>query len=191
MNDLRGGTLQWLALLTCLLATAPSAATAQAEQACTAGTISEITFDRQKPFNPVANSENSTLVGRILYTAGSRMDRPFQLTLRGREAVRSYDDDAFPGAKRLLATLEQRIPFPGLDLSFLDLGLAGFVDAGKVWGGSVPYGADSKWEAGVGLGIRIGLPAGGQNVLRTDLALPVTGQREEKGVVFRLYPSVP
>jgi hypothetical protein len=135
-------------------------------------------------------SENSTLLSRIKYTSGSRMDRPFQLTLGGREAVRSYNDDAFPGGQRFLAMLEQRIPFPGLNSSFADLGLAGFVDAGKMWGGTVPYGADSKWEAGVGVGVRIGLPAGGQNVLRMDFALPLTGQREEKGVVFRLYTEL-
>ncbi len=135
-------------------------------------------------------SETSTLLSRIQYTSGSRMDRPFQLTLGGREAVRSYDEDAFPGARRFLATLEQRIPFPGLSVGFADLGLAGFVDAGKMWAGSVPYGADSEWEAGVGAGLRIGLPAGGHNVLRIDFSLPLTGQREEKGVVFRLYTEL-
>ena len=135
-------------------------------------------------------SETSALLGRIQYTSGSRMDRPFQLTLGGREAVRSYNEDAFPGAQRFLAMLEQRIPFPGLSIGFADLGLAGFVDAGKMWAGTVPYGADSEWEAGVGLGLRIGLPAGGQNVLRLDLGLPLTGQRDEKGVVFRLYTEL-
>ena len=135
-------------------------------------------------------SEDSSLMGRILYASGSRMDRPFQLTLGGREAVRSYTEDAFPGARRVLATLEHRIPFPGLNLSFADLGLAGFVDAGKVWAGSVPYGADSSWEAGVGLGIRIGLPAGGQSILRLDWALPVTGRGNEKAVIFRLYTEL-
>ncbi len=135
-------------------------------------------------------SETSTLIGRVQYTSGSRMDRPFQLTLGGREAVRSYDEDAFPGARRFLAMLEQRIPFPGPSIPFADLGLAGFVDAGKMWAGTVPYGADSEWEAGVGLGIRIGLPAGGQNVLRMDFGFPLTGQKEEKGVVFRLYTEL-
>ncbi len=118
------------------------------------------------------------------------MDRPFQLTLGGREAVRGYNEDAFPGARRLLATLEQRLPFPRFDISFMDLGLAAFVDAGKVWAGDVPYGVTSGWEAGVGVGIRMGIPAGGQNVLRADLGLPLTGQREEKGVVFRLYTEL-
>ena len=135
-------------------------------------------------------TENSTLFGRIQYTSGSRMDRPFQLTLGGREAVRGYNADAFPGAQRFLATLEQRISLPGVRVPFVDVGLAGFVDAGKMWAGNVPYGADSEWEAGVGVGIRFGVPAAGHNVLRVDLGLPLTGQRDEKGVIFRFYTEL-
>ncbi len=60
MNDPRGGTLQRLAILTCLLAAAPSAAAAQAAQACEMGAISEITFDRQKPFLPEATAEDAS-----------------------------------------------------------------------------------------------------------------------------------
>jgi hypothetical protein len=135
-------------------------------------------------------SETSMLLSRVKYTSGSRMDRPYQLTLGGREAVRSYNDDAFPGAQRLLVTLEQRIPFPGPNVGFADLGLAGFVDAGKMWAGSVPYGANSEWEAGIGAGVRIGLPAGAQSVLRLDFTIPLTGQREAKGVGFRLYTEL-
>ncbi len=137
-----------------------------------------------------AFSENSTLVSRIQYTSGSRMDRPFQPTLGGREAVRGYDVDAFPGAQRFLATLEQRISLPGIRVPFADVGLAGFVDAGKMWAGGVPYGADSDWKAGVGVGIRVGVPAAGESVFRVDLGIPVTGQREEQGVVLRLYTEL-
>jgi hypothetical protein len=133
-------------------------------------------------------SESSTLFGRVLYTAGYKMDRPYQVTLGGREGVRGYDDDAFPGSRRLLATLEQRLP--GLTFGLGDLGLAGFVDAGKVWAGTVPYGADSDWEAGVGVGLRFRAAAAGRSVLRADFGLPVTGHKEEKGITFRLYAEL-
>jgi hypothetical protein len=133
-------------------------------------------------------TETSTLFGRVMYTTGSRMDRPFQLTLGGREAVRGFNDDAFPGASRFLATLEQRIPMPGVTTSIADLGLAGFVDAGKIWGGDVPYGADSDWQASIGVGVRIRAAAGGQSVVRMDFGVPLTSQ--ENKVVFRFYTEM-
>ena len=46
------------------------------------------------------------------------------------------------------------------------------------------------FAAGVGIGLRIGIPAGGQSILRMDLGVPLTGQRAEKGVVFRLYTEL-
>ena len=63
MNRHRGGPLQRLAMLTCLLVAVPSAASAQAGQACEMGAISEITFDRQKPFLPEATSEDAKFGG--------------------------------------------------------------------------------------------------------------------------------
>jgi hemolysin activation/secretion protein len=123
-----------------------------------------------------------------MYPSGSRMDRPSQLTMGGREAVRGFTDDAFPGARRFLATLEQRIPLPGVTTSFADLGLAGFVDAGKMWAGEVPYGADSDWEASIGIGLRIRAAGFGQSVFRLDLGVPLTSQ--EHRVVFRFYTEL-
>jgi len=137
-----------------------------------------------------AFSESSTLFGRVLYTAGYSMDRPYQLTLGGRESVRAFNEDAFPGAHRMIATIEQRLPLPGISTGFADFGWAAFADAGKVWAGDVPYGADSDWEAGIGIGLRMGAPAGVQNVFRVDFGMPLTGHREEKGVVIRIYTEL-
>ena len=61
MNDPLGGAIPRLAMLACFLAAAPSAVAAQATQACEMGTISEITFDRQKPFNAEATAEDASL----------------------------------------------------------------------------------------------------------------------------------
>jgi hypothetical protein len=132
----------------------------------------------------------TSLFGRALYTAGYSLDRPFQLTVGGRESVRAYNEDAYPGARRLLATLEQRTPLPGWSTGFADLGFAFFADAGRVMPGSVPYGVDSGWKVGVGAGLRIGLPKGAQNVLRIDLGLPLSGDRDTKGVTFRIYTEL-
>ena len=67
MHGPRQVMLRRLAVLICLLATHPAAGVAQA---CATGTISEITFDRQKPFLPEATSEEATL-GWVFRTMNS------------------------------------------------------------------------------------------------------------------------
>lgn len=137
------------------------------------------------------HAEDGTRVfTRLSYAAGYSLDRPFQLTLGGREGVRGYDDDAYPAARRLLATVEHRFPVPRISTKWADLGVAVFADAGRGWAGSVPFGEDSGWRAGVGVGLRMGLPAGAASVLRVDLGVPVTGERATRGVVLRVYTEL-
>lgn len=127
------------------------------------------------------------MFARFQVAAGYNVDRPYQLTLGGREAIRGYNEDAYPGARRLLATLEQRLALPSLSSGFADVGLAVFADAGKMWANGAPFGEDTGWKAGVGIGIRAGLPAGSPNVLRIDVGAPLTGDRATRGTVFRIY----
>jgi len=135
-------------------------------------------------------SVGTRLFARITYTAGHGLDRPFQLTLGGREGIRGYNDDAYPGARRLLATIEQRFSIPQLSTSWADVGLAFFTDVGRGWAGAVPFGEDSDWRAGAGAGFRFGLPAGASNTVRIDVGLPITGERGTRGVMFRIYTEL-
>jgi hemolysin activation/secretion protein len=130
------------------------------------------------------------LFGRAQLAGASRLDRPFQLTLGGRESIRGYNEDAYPGRQRLLLTLEERLEMPELSTSFADVGLVAFADAGQIWAGDVPFGETPGWTAAVGAGLRLGLPAGAPNVLRVDLALPLTGDRDTRGTVFRVYAEL-
>jgi len=116
---------------------------------------------------------NHTVLGRVSAAGGWTVDRPFQLTLGGRSGVRGYQDDRFPGARRIVLNVEDRIylGWPAPDL--FDMGLTFFADAGHMWAGDVPFGADSGWKGTVGLGLRLGLPAGSQSVARIDLAWPL------------------
>lgn len=132
-------------------------------------------------------AEGSRLFARVQLAAGYNMDRPFQLTLGGREAVRGYNEDAYAGARRILVTLEQRLALPALSTSFADVGVAVFADGGRMWAGDVPFGEDTRWKTGVGAGLRLGLPAGSPNVLRIDVGTPLTGDRSTRGTVFRIY----
>lgn len=132
-----------------------------------------------------SHSQNAALFTSVAYVAGSAMDRPFQLTLGGREGVRAYDDDAYPAARRLLATVEQRFPLPDLLRGLADLGGAVFVDAGAGWSGGAPFSVDSGLRAGAGVGLRMGVPAGGRGVLRIDVGFPLTARDGYRTVVFR------
>jgi hypothetical protein len=114
-----------------------------------------------------------TLFARVSAAGGWSMVNPFQLSLGGRSGVRGFAEEDFPGAQRILFTLEDRIflGWPAPDV--VDLGLSVFADAGRVWAGDVPYGMDSGWKASVGVGIRYGFPAGSRGLARMDIAFPV------------------
>ncbi|MEJ2540686.1 MAG: BamA/TamA family outer membrane protein [Gemmatimonadota bacterium] len=133
------------------------------------------------------HSGRGRIFARAQLAGGSRLDLPFQLTLGGREGVRGYNEDAYPGRQRLLFTVEERLAVPALNTSFADVGLVAFADAGQIWAGDVPFGETPGWKAGVGAGLRIGIPAGAPSVLRVDVGLPLTGDRGTRGTVFRVY----
>ena len=65
-----------------------------------------------------------------------------------------------------------------------------FADVGRGWAGDVPFGENTDWKAGVGGGLRLSIPAGAPNVLRIDVGLPLTGDRETRGTVFRIYSEL-
>jgi hypothetical protein len=125
-----------------------------------------------------------TLFFRTSYAGGWNTTLPYQLTLGGREGVRSMLEDQLPGGRLLLFVLEDRIklgwPAPGV----ADLGVTLFGDLGKVWRGDAPYGVNSDWQAAVGFGLRIGLPSGTRQIWRADMVFPV--QSGLSSPVFRV-----
>jgi len=126
-----------------------------------------------------------TIFARVSGAGGWSMTTPFQLTLGGRSNLRGLTIEDFPGGRRMLLTLEDRIfvrwPLPDV----FDTGFTLFSDAGRVWAGDVPFGTDSGWRGTLGFGLRFGFPSGTRNVLRADLAFPV-GVPGARGPVFRV-----
>ncbi len=117
--------------------------------------------------------EGHTLFLRASVAGGWTSTLPYQLSLGGREGVRSLVEDRFPGGRMARFVVEDRIAFPWPRAGAADLGLTAFADLGRVWAGDVPYGVDSGWQAALGFGLRIGLPSGSRNIWRTDIAFPV------------------
>jgi hypothetical protein len=130
--------------------------------------------------------ERHSVFLRLGYAAGLTTDLPYQLTLGGTEAVRAFDVDAFPGGRRIVATVEPRIRVPEVDPGFAAVGLAFFLDGGRVWPGSVPFGGDSGWQLGVGSGLRLGFSDRGEDVVRLDVGVPLVAPQGGRRAVFRV-----
>ena len=126
-----------------------------------------------------------TFFARISAAGGWSMDAPFQLTLGGRQGVRGLKEEDFPGAQRLLFTVEDRYFLHWPAPTLFDLGLTLFTDVGRMWPGDVPFGVDSGWKATMGGGLRIGFPHGSRAVARLDLAMPI-GMDNTRGPIFRV-----
>ncbi|MFT5433238.1 MAG: hypothetical protein ACI9OJ_003943 [Myxococcota bacterium] len=133
-----------------------------------------------------SGSDHHTVFARVSGTGSWNIRFPYQLTLGGREAVRGYGSDQFPGGRRVLATLEDRvrISWPRPDL--IDVGFSFFVDSGRMWAGDAPFGEDTGWRTSVGAGLRLGFPAESRSVVRLDLALPVGGGASFSDLLFRV-----
>jgi hemolysin activation/secretion protein len=114
------------------------------------------------------------------------MDRPFQLTLGGRRGLRGFNREDFPGARRIVINLEDRIYLGWPAPSFADLGITLFADVGRMFAGDVPFGFDSGWRGSVGGGLRIGFPAGSRANARIDLAWPIGAQGSAGGPILRI-----
>lgn len=127
-----------------------------------------------------------TILFRFVAAGGESVETPFQLTLGGRVGLRGYREDAFPGAQRILLTLEDRVFLPSPSPGLADLGLAAFLDVGRMWAGEAPFGVDSGWRGAAGVGLRIGLPPGTKNVFRIDVATPLGMKVQLKDLVLRV-----
>lgn len=135
-----------------------------------------------------AELPRQTIFLRAALSGGWNTRTPFQLTLGGLHGVRGYDRERFPGGRRLVLTLEDRVyvGWPAADI--VDLGGTVFVDAGRIWAGDVPFGGDSGWRGGAGLGLRASFPAGARSTYRVDIAWPL--ERGTRLGDFQLTVSV-
>lgn len=133
------------------------------------------------------NGEQShTLLLRVSATGGWSVETPYQLALGGGTALRGYRGEEYPGAHRVLMTLEDRVYLPSPSPGLFDMGLALFLDVGHMRAGEAPFGMDSGWMGTIGGGLRLGLPPGTTNVLRIDLAIPFGKKAQLKDLILRV-----
>jgi hypothetical protein len=116
------------------------------------------------------------VIGSAEFSGGWRwQDRfPFQLRLGDREGgVRGYSGSRQAGAVRNVGRFEVRRSI-GTVTRHVALGLATFVDAGKVWAGDAPFGANSSTQVGVGAGLLAAIPPQSRQLWRLVFAVPVS-----------------
>jgi hypothetical protein len=108
------------------------------------------------------------------FAGGWRLRIPFQLTLGAVPGgVRGYRDSRVAGATRSVARVEDRWSL-GQVTRHLGLGLATFVDAGRVWAGDAPFGVHSGLRTGIGAGLLAAVPPQSKRLWRLDFAVPVS-----------------
>ncbi|MFN2566549.1 MAG: hypothetical protein ABR499_16245, partial [Gemmatimonadaceae bacterium] len=116
-----------------------------------------------------------TTIASIEAAGGWDVRVPFHLRLDDREGgIRADIDNAFIGTRRIVGRVEQRW-IGGSYQRRGDYGLAGFVEAGRLWSGDAPYGRDVPHQAAVGVSLLASVPAGSQRLMRVDVAFPVSG----------------
>ena len=136
-------------------------------------------------WRPTGNSGNHTVFARVSASGGWNMDTPLQLTLGGPAQLRGFHLERFPGGRRVVATVEDRIVLGWTGGGMLDFGMTVFGDLGRTWKGDIPFGMDSGWQSTVGAGLRIGFPKGTRSVARIDIAVPANGPDAFRSPVLR------
>ena len=118
-------------------------------------------------------SPHHTLVTSGVFGGGWRTRVPFQLRLGDYEGgLRGYTGSRIAGGQRAIATIEDRW-YVGRYRQLADLGIAAFVEGGRVWAGDVPFGQSvgNRYSAGAGFLTTFG--ARSKRVYRIDVAVPL------------------
>jgi hypothetical protein len=111
------------------------------------------------------------LIASAEFGGGWRQRLPFQLRLGDRRGgVRGYGGSRVAGNAVGVARVEERW-FIGRPRPTVEVGLAGLVDAGRVWAGDAPFGVNSRTSIGAGIGLLLSRVES-RRLWRLDLAVP-------------------
>lgn len=122
----------------------------------------------------------STMEINAEWAGGWRTRVPFQLGFSDLDGgVRGYRDSRKGGSQRAVVRAENRF-FLGTVKQSADVGLAAFVDAGRLWAGDIPIGVDARPHLGAGIGILAAVPPGSKRLWRVDIAKAFTADPDAR-----------
>ncbi len=134
-------------------------------------------------------SDSKLFIASGEFSGGWRSRLPFQLTLGDRQGgLRGYHGSRIAGGRRAVLRLEERWVIGRL-MGRADVGVAGFMDAGKTWAGDVPFGLTSPVKTSLGLGLLAAAPRSKQ-LLRADIAVPLSRDSGAPTWELRLSTSI-
>ncbi|MGH9441553.1 MAG: hypothetical protein ACRD16_04710 [Thermoanaerobaculia bacterium] len=114
-----------------------------------------------------------TFVARVQYDQGWHLDRDVQFAADGLTGLRGYRLHAWTGDRRFIANVEQRFFSEREYLQLVSPGAVVFFDTGAAAPHGAPLWSFSQFHSDVGVGVRLAIArAGGNNILRIDLAYP-------------------
>lgn len=138
-------------------------------------------------------TQRHTLFGAMEFSGGWEQRIPFQLTFADKDGgPRGYRDAWLGGGERLVVRLEDRI-YLGHLKQFATVGVAPFVDVGKLWAGDVPFGVNSNLSPSIGISLLASVPPRSQRMWRLDVMYPLnreSGARLKVRLFSREFSSI-
>src|SRR4029078_2235327 len=134
-----------------------------------------------------------TLFGAAEFSGGWEQRISFQVTFSDKDGgPRGYRDSWLGGGERVVVRLEDRI-YLGHLKQFATVGVAPFVDVGKLWSGDVPFGVNSSLNPSVGISVLASVPPRSQRMWRFDIMYPLnhdSGARLKVRLFSREFSSI-
>jgi outer membrane protein assembly factor BamA len=122
---------------------------------------------------------------------GRNLDADAPLVSGGENGLRGYPFNYQYGSKRALLSVEQRYYTDWKPFQLVQVGAAAFVDVGKLWGASPVPAPQLGTLRDIGVGLRLGsLRAARANALHIDLAYPLDGRKQDRGLQLTVETKV-
>jgi hypothetical protein len=125
---------------------------------------------------------------RVISLSAASMHRlvfPAQLSLRDEDGgLIGFPGSRAAGGQRAVIRLEERMLVPWFPRR-ADAAIGVFADAGRLWAGDAPYGADSPVRSSAGVSVLGAFPSGGKRVYRVDFGFPLNPEPGGSGIALR------